>query len=81
MHNLAQLYEKTKGIERIAISIRKDIRTLGVNVSAEEMQHKLDNLRVLCEELNIDLENKDSFSKKNLGKKLRAPAKVINIFI
>jgi len=55
MHNLAQLYEKTKGIERIAISIRKDIRTLGVNVSAEEMQHKLDNLRVLCEELNIDL--------------------------
>jgi|TARA_B110000967_G_scaffold33403_1_gene32043 hypothetical protein len=56
MHNLAQLYEKTKGIERIAISIRKDIRTLGVNVSAEEMQHKLDNLRVLCEELNIDLE-------------------------
>jgi hypothetical protein len=56
MHDLAQLYEKTKGIERIAISIRKDIRTLGVNVSAEEMQHKLDNLRVLCEELNIDLE-------------------------
>ena len=55
MHDLAQLYEKTKGIERIAISIRKDIRTLGVNVSAEEMQHKLDNLRVLCEELNIDL--------------------------
>jgi hypothetical protein len=55
MHNLAQLYEKTKGIERIAISIRKDIRTLGVNVSAEEMQHKLDNLRVLWEELNIDL--------------------------